>query len=112
MSGHGGWGGRWRGPGWRGAGWRGPGPPPWWPQGEAWPPAGRPTWPRMGRRFMWRVAWFMAAAFLLMAVVLAIGVVLVGTAVGLIGARSEEHTSELQSHSDLVCRLLLEKKKK
>src|SRR5438034_3756079 len=35
---------------------------------------------------------------------------------GLVGAaatarRSEEHTSELQSHSDLVCRLLLEKKK-
>src|SRR5438034_5591479 len=29
-----------------------------------------------------------------------------------IGQRSEEHTSELQSHSDLVCRLLLEKKKK
>src|SRR5438132_6236729 len=28
------------------------------------------------------------------------------------GNRSEEHTSELQSHSDLVCRLLLEKKKK
>src|SRR2546421_5011161 len=26
--------------------------------------------------------------------------------------RSEEHTSELQSRSDLVCRLLLEKKKK
>src|SRR5260221_6876398 len=26
-------------------------------------------------------------------------------------ARSEEHTSELQSHSDLVCRLLLEKHK-
>src|SRR5438034_5155732 len=26
------------------------------------------------------------------------------------GDRSEEHTSELQSHSDLVCRLLLEKK--
>src|SRR5437667_1219369 len=31
------------------------------------------------------------------------------TAVG--GRRSEEHTSELQSHHDLVCRLLLEKKK-
>src|SRR5438034_8045495 len=31
---------------------------------------------------------------------------LVGTTRG----RSEEHTSELQSHSDLVCRLLLEKK--
>src|SRR5437667_5304403 len=27
------------------------------------------------------------------------------------GVRSEEHTSELQSHHDLVCRLLLEKKK-
>src|SRR2546421_9691428 len=27
-------------------------------------------------------------------------------------ARSEEHTSELQSRSDLVCRLLLEKKKR
>src|SRR3982750_2432491 len=29
-----------------------------------------------------------------------------------LGIRSEEHTSELQSRSDLVCRLLLEKKKK
>src|SRR5947207_8851331 len=29
-----------------------------------------------------------------------------------VSSRSEEHTSELQSHSDLVCRLLLEKKKK
>src|SRR5260370_15307005 len=28
------------------------------------------------------------------------------------GHRSEEHTSELQSHLNLVCRLLLEKKKK
>src|SRR2546421_5032412 len=28
-----------------------------------------------------------------------------------LGLRSEEHTSELQSRSDLVCRLLLEKKK-
>src|SRR5260221_2324556 len=28
------------------------------------------------------------------------------------GPRSEEHTSELQSHSDLVCRLLLEKNNK
>src|SRR5260221_2432469 len=32
--------------------------------------------------------------------------------VGFLGERSEEHTSELQSHSDLVCRLLLEKKTK
>src|SRR5208283_5888129 len=29
-----------------------------------------------------------------------------------VSRRSEEHTSELQSHHDLVCRLLLEKKKK
>src|SRR5207249_9262333 len=43
---------------------------------------------------------------------------LLGTPRGLAGAallggpRSEEHTSELQSRFDLVCRLLLEKKKK
>src|SRR5690606_40111686 len=30
---------------------------------------------------------------------------------GLVAARSEEHTSELQSRENLVCRLLLEKKK-
>src|SRR5713101_9436460 len=30
----------------------------------------------------------------------------------LVSCRSEEHTSELQSHVNLVCRLLLEKKKK
>src|SRR2546430_3422034 len=37
-----------------------------------------------------------------------------GQAIGLEvdGVRSEEHTSELQSQSNLVCRLLLEKKKK
>src|SRR5687768_17825219 len=39
------------------------------------------------------------------------GVVLVAAALSLI-ARSEEHTSELQSRLHLVCRLLLEKKKK
>src|SRR5260370_4689189 len=32
-------------------------------------------------------------------------------AAGVDGVRSEEHTSELQSHLNLVCRLLLEKKK-
>src|SRR5690606_35109365 len=32
--------------------------------------------------------------------------------VRMIGTRSEEHTSELQSRENLVCRLLLEKKKK
>src|SRR5438034_8202955 len=40
-----------------------------------------------------------------------IGAVEVEGVAPLVGvARSEEHTSELQSHSDLVCRLLLEKK--
>src|SRR5438034_2882993 len=34
---------------------------------------------------------------------------IVGSSVGAL-VRSEEHTSELQSHSDVVCRLLLEKK--
>src|SRR5688572_31432013 len=35
-----------------------------------------------------------------------------GEKLGLRNERSEEHTSELQSQSNLVCRLLLEKKKK
>src|SRR2546427_7741775 len=36
----------------------------------------------------------------------------IGRAPDATGIRSEEHTSELQSQSNLVCRLLLEKKKK
>src|SRR5438034_6440354 len=37
--------------------------------------------------------------------------VVIATKFGIVrDPRSEEHTSELQSHSDLVCRLLLEKK--
>src|SRR5437879_8719349 len=38
--------------------------------------------------------------------------IMVGAIGGLVVARSEEHTSELQSPMYLVCRLLLEKKKK
>src|SRR5947207_13400776 len=45
-------------------------------------------------RIIWRTLWW-PGVLLFLAVAL----------------RSEEHTSELQSHSDLVCRLLLEKKK-
>src|SRR5260370_11265641 len=45
------------------------------------------------------------------AVALAIAVVGVADATAA-NTRSEEHTSELQSHLNLVCRLLLEKKKK
>src|SRR5438105_8493133 len=41
-----------------------------------------------------------------------IGVRRIGAALLASGLRSEEHTSELQSRVDLVCRLLLEKKKK
>src|SRR5699024_12283188 len=37
---------------------------------------------------------------------------IIDSAVTLFKSRSEEHTSELQSRFDLVCRLLLEKKKK
>src|SRR5436190_13326346 len=36
---------------------------------------------------------------------------LAGAEIAMSTMRSEEHTSELQSHSELVCRLLLEKKK-
>src|SRR2546428_8480467 len=44
--------------------------------------------------------------------VYAVTVITVGFGVlGMLLYRSEEHTSELQSRSDLVCRLLLEKKK-
>src|SRR5690349_23339053 len=35
-----------------------------------------------------------------------------GSGITMVNIRSEEHTSELQSRRDLVCRLLLEKKKK
>src|SRR3989454_11469086 len=41
----------------------------------------------------------------------ALGILLLLLMTGLLGWRSEEHTSELQSPCNLVCRLLLEKKK-
>src|SRR2546427_5010963 len=39
------------------------------------------------------------------------GTLSVEETIGILDQRSEEHTSELQSQSNLVCRLLLEKKK-
>src|SRR5437667_8887157 len=36
---------------------------------------------------------------------------MISAGMGAAGQRSEEHTAELQSHHDLVCRVLLEKKK-
>jgi two-component system sensor histidine kinase BaeS len=74
------------GPPWRRRGWGPPGRPPWWPEGEPWPPAGGPPWRRIGRRFVWRIIAFLGLAFLFMAVTLTAGVVLVATAAGLIGA--------------------------
>src|SRR5688572_32882763 len=60
--------------------------------------------PIYGEILAWR---FIFAGYVLMTVEIAIGLVLVLNLL-----RSEEHTSELQSQSNLVCRLLLEKKKK
>jgi signal transduction histidine kinase len=71
-------------PGWGRRRWGPPARPPWWPEGEPWPPAGRPAWRRVGRRFVWRVGALVAFAFLLMAVALTAGVLLVATAVGVI----------------------------
>src|SRR5260221_7503661 len=51
-------------------------------------------------------------SYWLFAMVITLGAPIPSTETGAILQRSEEHTSELQSHSDLVCRLLLEKKKK
>src|SRR5215204_7778935 len=59
-------------------------------------------WFRRARRLL-------PALYLVLAATLAFAVVFLPEEVA---GRSEEHTSELQSHSDLVCRLLLEKKKK
>src|SRR5690349_23198472 len=58
---------------------------------------------------------FMHADAVLVFFASALGVIptaaLMGRATEELAARSEEHTSELQSRRDLVCRLLLEKKK-
>src|SRR5438132_7326154 len=53
--------------------------------------------PQPGPKFDYKLAWFER---------------LIEHGQFVIELRSEEHTSELQSHSDLVCRLLLEKKNK
>src|SRR3989475_5435057 len=58
----------------------------------------------VGKFFEWAAEWILARARTPERLLL--GVVVGG------GLRSEEHTSELQSQSNLVCRLLLEKKKK
>src|SRR2546427_10419086 len=56
---------------------------------------------------IWRAAW----GLLPESVAVQVAVAEAATAAAALGPRSEEHTSELQSQSNLVCRLLLEKKK-
>src|SRR2546430_11065176 len=56
--------------------------------------------------------WSTLAAWLLVLVALPLALEWSGTWSMVTERRSEEHTSELQSQSNLVCRLLLEKKKK
>src|SRR5438034_2850487 len=70
------------------------------------------TCPVCGHRFEREPGFFQGAMY----VSYGIGIVYIGVLAILANAflvpriRSEEHTSELQSHSELVCRLLLEKK--
>src|SRR2546427_2942302 len=69
------------------------------------------TCPVCGHRFEREPGFFQGAMY----VSYGIGIVYIGVLAILANAflvRSEEHTSELQSQSNLVCRLLLEKKKK
>jgi two-component system sensor histidine kinase BaeS len=72
------------GPPWGRRGWGPPGRPPWWPEGEPWPPQGGRPWRRVGRRFAWRIGSFIVLAFLLVAIVVTTGVLLVATALGVI----------------------------
>jgi len=64
-------------------GWHGPGGfrPPWWPEGESWPPSGQMGW-QFRRRFMRRVAVFFFAFLLLLVGVSALVVAIVSSAVG------------------------------
>src|SRR2546425_11215112 len=57
----------WRGRGWGPPGSRGRGRPPWWPEGQPWPPAGGPPPRPGGRRLLWRNARFIAPPLLLIA---------------------------------------------
>src|SRR3989475_11405185 len=43
------------------------GPPPWWPEGESWPPAGPPwAWRGMRYKLCWRLGFFFGFVFLLL----------------------------------------------
>src|SRR5204862_5979830 len=53
---------------------------------------------------------FRSAVIRVVVAVIGIVAIIVIVLIGIVDERSEEHTSELQSRRDLVCRLLLEKK--
>src|SRR6185503_250638 len=58
--------------------WRRGEKPPWWPEGETWPPEGPEAWRGMRGRFMWRIGCF----FLLMTVIFVSVVALLGWLIG------------------------------
>src|SRR5690349_24300732 len=75
-----------------------------------------PVWGRFSDRYGRRPAilaglLLTAGAYLIFAAARSVPALLLSRLVQGMGGRSEEHTSELQSRRDLVCRLLLEKKK-
>src|SRR2546430_8598938 len=75
---------------------------------------GQPTWAPPRVRRSRRISYYARAARICYKFRNAIegeGMVSRRKFLGFTGLRSEEHTSELQSQSNLVCRLLLEKKK-
>ncbi len=60
--------------------------PPWWPEGETWPPTGAPPWVRRRGRFMMRFGLFFLGAVLITAMVGTVGVWLVANALGLVSS--------------------------
>src|SRR3712207_7806913 len=68
----------------------------------------RSPFERFAARLRLRGAWSLPAV----AVAVAVASAVAAAVAEAVGSRSEEHTSELQSRQYLVCRLLLEKKKK
>ena len=78
--------GRHRREGWGGGSWgRGPwggGRPPWWPEGEPWPPQNGAGWRRLRGRFLWRVGAFLVVFLLVVSLMAALVIWLVGTLLG------------------------------
>src|SRR5437773_12497069 len=69
------------------------------------------AWAQYGYALLWSLIPMTIALYVTEEMCARMGVVTGKGLSDLIRERSEEHTSELQSHHDLVCRLLLEKKK-